>query len=401
LVLKFENSMMNFEKAQGEALRMQEKIKSKKAGDYSVAEEEVNAENVEKIEMLKLGSIAKAELVLISLGLKKSTELTLMKNNESREQVEKILAETGLVCRQKDEKKDLQKNAISTLAIARSEDVLDKLEGVEAYADHVEYGRLMSFPESAVKAFGNKELLLDDADYPSMKGIISGLEFKLSKDNYRKEMELLHEWSDAIKKYAPDTYDRLTGNDFDVSKSMQKYLAEYMEIDIQDAEKIKFIEADSLSEYSEYYNEQYRYLKDNRLENVKIGIVPDNLWKKGKQPTESLADDFLILAKESYFNKTDNPDRIAWMLHELAHCKYFYKVGSSEEYEDDREKLAFTDIETETYPNNIIEKYTFTEQFKFLKEQGKTRDQVVEMLKEYYDVKEDFLFFDKLLDKVY
>lgn len=391
---------MNFEKAQSEALRMKEKIKDKDVEGYGMAEEEVDMENIKKIENLNLGSAIKAEIVLISLGLKKSTELNLMENHESKEQVEKILSEIGLMCRQKKDKNGFHKNIVSTLAIAQNKETLDELEQAEAYNDHIEYGRLMSYPESAVKAFGNKKLQLDEADYPSMKGIISSLEFKLSKDNYTKETELLHKWSDAIKKYAPNTYNKLAGNDFDAEKSRQKYLAEYMGIDIQDAEKIKFVEADNLRDYSEHYNEQYKYLKDNRLENIKIGIVPDDTWKKGSQPTESLANDFLILVKESYF-KNEKPDRLAWVLHELAHCKYFYGVGSSEEYEENREKLAFVDIETESYPNNIIEKYTFTEQFKFLKEEGETREQVVEMLREYYDDETDFLFFDKILDEIY
>lgn len=65
------------------------------------------------------------------------------------------------------------------------------------------------------------------------------------------------------------------------------------------------------------------------------------------------------------------------------------------------QRFAFEDLETEyTYPNNPVEQFTFTKQFQYLKEQGKSREDVLKMLSHDYN-EEDFPFFNRLLDSVY
>ena len=74
---------------------------------------------------------------------------------------------------------------------------------------------------------------------------------------------------------------------------------------------------------------------------------------------------------------------------------------SPEEYQDNMQKYAFDDLGTEyTYPNNPVEQFTFTKQFQYLKEQGKSREDVLAMISKYYE-EEDFPFFNRLLDNVY
>jgi hypothetical protein len=68
---------------------------------------------------------------------------------------------------------------------------------------------------------------------------------------------------------------------------------------------------------------------------------------------------------------------------------------------NDSERLASCNLKTEqTYPNNPVEQFTFTKQFLYLRERGKSREDVLAMLGKYYH-EEDFPFFNRLLDSVY
>lgn len=58
------------------------------------------------------------------------------------------------------------------------------------------------------------------------------------------------------------------------------------------------------------------------------------------------------------------------------------------------------DLEGEyPYPNNLVEKYTFSKQFEYLKKQGKSREDILGLLKKYYK-EENMPFFRRLLDEV-
>ena len=50
-----------------------------------------------------------------------------------------------------------------------------------------------------------------------------------------------------------------------------------------------------------------RLFHDKRLDEVTIAVVPDDLWIKGSQPSESSAERQLILIKQSYFEAQGNP----------------------------------------------------------------------------------------------
>jgi hypothetical protein len=183
-----------------------------------------------------------------------------------------------------------------------------------------------------------------------------------------------------------------------VNSELQQYLKDYLNLDSPEKmESIKFVEAKDLAGE---YGEQYKFLNDERLANTIIAIVPDQLWIKGQQPSESDAKRGLILFREGYLNnpRQQTKDRIAWMSHELGHVQRFKNNGAA--YKSDTETVAFDDIGFETYPNNKVEEHAFTRQFEYLKSQGVTKDQIFEMLKGDYEG-EDFKFFGKLLDKTF
>jgi hypothetical protein len=181
-------------------------------------------------------------------------------------------------------------------------------------------------------------------------------------------------------------------------KATKQHLQEYLDLKESDIERVSLLKAKNLPEQ---YQAQREALHDERLDSITIAVVPDDLWVKGSQPSESSAENQLILIKQSYFEAQENPDEIAWLCHELAHCQNFLDSKSPEEYQGNMQKFAFEDIKTEyTYPNNSVEQFTFTKQFQYLKEQGKNREDILAMLGEHYE-KEDFPFFNRLLDGVY
>lgn len=182
------------------------------------------------------------------------------------------------------------------------------------------------------------------------------------------------------------------------NKDIKQHLQECLDLKEGAVEKISLFKA---SDLPKNYQTQLKVFHDERLKNVNIAIVPDNLWIKGNQPSESSAEKQLILIKQSYFETQKNPDEIAWLCHELAHCQNFLDSLSPDEYQDNMQKFAFKDLKTEyTYPNNLVEQFAFLKQFQYLKEHGKSRKDILTMLDEYYN-EEDFSFFNKLLDDVY
>ncbi|MEK7189430.1 MAG: hypothetical protein AAB666_00415, partial [Patescibacteria group bacterium] len=152
---------------------------------------------------------------------------------------------------------------------------------------------------------------------------------------------------------------------------IKQYLQKYLDIEQKDAERIELLK---IKDLPKNYQAQRDAFHDERLDRVTIAVVPDDLWVKGGQPSESSAEKQLILIKQSYFEAQENSDEIAWLLHELAHCQNFLDSESPEEYQANMQRPAFEDLKTEnTYPNNFVEQFTFTKQFQYLKEQGKSR----------------------------
>jgi hypothetical protein len=163
---------------------------------------------------------------------------------------------------------------------------------------------------------------------------------------------------------------------------------------IDDLKKIKLIKAADLAGD---YKKQYEFLNDPRLDNITIAIVPKELWLKGKQPSESNAENDLILFNEEYFN---GEDKVAWMVHEFAHCASF--KDHPEDYNKMSSAFAYEGLGSKyPYPNNQVEAFTFKKQFEYLKQIGAQRDDIISMLKDDYEDEEDYIFFNKILDEVY
>ncbi len=160
-------------------------------------------EKIKIIEKLNLGPSQKADLILVLLGVKKATDIPVYKWNDSLEKVrETIVNETKLKLAQL-QRESRNRNLVAWYGVARDQNTADQLARLDSSKDHEEFGKMMSFPQTAIDAF-IKSNKLKNEDYPDMSGIV--VHFALSKDNWQEEVNLLKYWSELIKKYAPDLY---------------------------------------------------------------------------------------------------------------------------------------------------------------------------------------------------
>lgn len=178
----------------------------------TIPEQNINIEqreNIKKLEQLRIGPSQKASIILVLMELKPATELYLYEWNDEKEKVEKTIQDAGLEIKPKNIHPD-QKNVIAQFAIARDKTTADQLLSLDPRKDHKEYGRVMGYPKTAINAHFEGETLSRE-NYPEMKDIIFNM--KLSKEHWQKELEILKNWSNAIKEYAPNLYKQLKGAD--------------------------------------------------------------------------------------------------------------------------------------------------------------------------------------------
>lgn len=180
---------------------------------------------------------------------------------------------------------------------------------------------------------------------------------------------------------------------------IKRYLVRYLELrPDQDIDGVRF---EAAADLPGEYGDQYRFLDDSRLAGVEVAVVPDGLWVKGIQPSESHAEKGLILIREGYYDRPERHvrDQAAWLTHELAHVQRSLDRGP-DDYRKDSDEPAFDDIGLNGYPNNKVEEHAFTRQLEYLKTRGIGRDAAAALLREQYDP-EDFRFLDRILDRVY
>jgi len=164
-------------------------------------------DNISVLSSLDIGKIPVAEIVLVYLGLKPSTEVSIYEWNEDINNIFIKLEKMGLVVFKKEIKKE-KGRLIGDLVVAKDENTAKELMGCNADSEHSEYGKLMGFPQTAIDAFGNEDLLLEEDEYPPEVDKLI-FNFKLSKKGYKEEVELMQRWTEVIKAVSPELYQEL------------------------------------------------------------------------------------------------------------------------------------------------------------------------------------------------
>lgn len=184
------------------------------------------------------------------------------------------------------------------------------------------------------------------------------------------------------------------------SQRAEGHVREHYRENNREAPEIQVLSPEDLPEA---YREQFDALSDERLEDVRIAVVP-NHWKI----SESSAENQIITFQKEYF-ESGNKDDVRWMAHELGHCQYYLDIEAESEeervarYQGDMQAKAFPDISGEyTYPNNYVEAHAFQRQFEAIKRSGIEMGDTLEILKRQdYDSDEDMMFLERIAGDVY
>lgn len=130
------------------------------------------------------------------------------------------------------------------------------------------------------------------------------------------------------------------------------------------------------AELPPFFKGQFEFFKNQQLATVAVAVIPNALWLKG-QPTESDAENGIILVSQSYFALADRMDQgeewqaeLGWLSHEYGHCEKYSL--DKEQYAKQAELPAYPDLAVAVYPNNQNEAYAFRRQFEWLLSQGRT-----------------------------
>mgnify|MGYP001590292720 CR=1 FL=1 len=167
-------------------------------------------------EGLRVGAQVEGELALVVLGLKPGTQINVG-DAEKAKDVSKILVKAGLM------PETIERDGQVVVVSTKSKDKLDELKVLSPSKDHEEFGRMMGYPESAIKAFANKDLLLPDDQQKELTKDLPFFSFKISRDNFQRELKVIEQWNRAILKYSPDLIDRVY--DIETAERFKKHLS--------------------------------------------------------------------------------------------------------------------------------------------------------------------------------
>lgn len=170
---------------------------------------------------LKIRACPKTMIALVLLGKKPCTELDIYVHNTLPSEVKRVLETIGLVVipMSIDGSQDVKHTAKFCIALdkvyadmlvtlVRMREQLTSIPSSHPY--HKLYGVLMGYPLSAIEGFISNNMLLEsDPVYPETAKNNLLLVFKLSANNWLKEMNALAVWENALLRNAPQILDDL------------------------------------------------------------------------------------------------------------------------------------------------------------------------------------------------
>lgn len=182
---------------------------------------------IEQVERLHLRAYAKAEVILIAEGLKPATEIDLHPEDSSAKDIIDAAKKLGLVAMN-------HPNTKQIVIIAKDTDTAITLSKIDASKDHLLYGRLMGFPETAVQAFvGDKPMLSRRETDALTEGLVMN-EMSLSRDHCADELPVLQRWDDAVKSRTQTVYEELYQEKYGVKSE----ISSLAHIDIKNEEQV-------------------------------------------------------------------------------------------------------------------------------------------------------------------
>lgn len=167
-------------------------------GPQKSAEELKLREAIRSIESMDIGSEPRAQMILVLLNLKPAVELGLYPWNASPEEAEASLNRADLKYIRRG--KPRQEKTAAEYAVSKEEELARRLIDCESLTASAEYGALMGYPETAIQAYGAKEVYTGPLPEDIKNSIFK---LKFSKLHFQEEFETVRRWNAALLKYAP------------------------------------------------------------------------------------------------------------------------------------------------------------------------------------------------------
>lgn len=101
---------------------------------------------------------------------------------------------------------------LAQFVVAKDEKTLDEMMSLDPAGDHRRYGELMGYSDSMIDAFERKTERLPEKDRPK-ESAAQVFQVRLSRDHLEEEMDVLRKWEQGVKKYAPESYRSLLGEE--------------------------------------------------------------------------------------------------------------------------------------------------------------------------------------------
>ena len=161
---------------------------------------------IKLLEGLDIALVPKSELILIVLGVKPATCVSLAPWVMGSADFEAAMKKIDLKYAYTGSYPNGSGDIFQKYVVAKKREDLETLKGLSAKTDHEEYGRLMGYPPTAVEAFV-KGTLMPVEDQPSDETAIYAMRY--SRDNWQEEHKLNQYWTALLKHYAPETYQQL------------------------------------------------------------------------------------------------------------------------------------------------------------------------------------------------
>ncbi|MCX6756626.1 MAG: hypothetical protein NTW35_00525 [Candidatus Nomurabacteria bacterium] len=176
-------------------------------------EESKLEKNIRIIESLDCNLKAKANMVLVLLGLKPATDVFFLGNNEDLKPFKSKIKETGLSF-------DVTGSLLLDNNRVKEDLVISKKQEIASLVAFLfktpnlnrrELGVYMGYPETAINAFvGLKEKHQDSRKVFQDKGISDSVaSFILSKDNWQEEIKTAEKWVEGLTLKAPELYKKV------------------------------------------------------------------------------------------------------------------------------------------------------------------------------------------------
>lgn len=119
------------------------------------------------------------------------------------------------------------------------------------------------------------------------------------------------------------------------------------------------------------------------IDNIETVIADDEKrWKDiyGSNDSKSSHKPKMIILKKKIFDSGDiSEENISWLVHEIGHIEFYQDLGDNlDEYMEEYHRKG-------NYTDSDMEKFAFELQFEYLKTQGKTQEECIDVVNNYLD----------------